>query len=317
MTRATALIGITLFIFDSPVLAQSASQIESLDACFHQSRLADKICEGQPDASARLDCFKKTRDAELECLTHITPGEPTAAMPPSRDAAPPAASASSKEPPENPRAPTGSIERAPSSTPPAPARSRKSRDVNAQPTVPKVSGTGSEAIINVQPNPRPLETSPAPSTGRWIVSETTSPIDYSPLVNAVLQSTEPRGDGPADLTIRCRAKRVELSLQFSDNSTWRDEQQIYFRAGDQSPVPLDWTWSPDGKTATLKNDPVSLLQSLPDGSTLRIWTSNRPWQQNAAFQLAGLEGVRRRVALACHWAPQQAETSSRKSRTRR
>jgi hypothetical protein len=279
MTRATALIGMTLLIFDSPVFAQSSGPVESLDACFRQSRLADRICEGQTDTKTRMDCFKKTRDAELECLTHISPDQPTAAVPS--------------------------------------APNKNARDVNAQPTVPKLSTTGGEATTLVQPNSQPMETRPAPPVSHWIVSETTSPIDYSPLVTAVLQPTEPRTDGPASLTISCRARRIEFSLQFRDNSAWRNEPQIYFQIADQPPPSLlDWTWSPDGRIATLKNDPVSLLQHLPDGSILTVWIGYRA-QQSTSFQLTGLDAVTRKVALACNSAPQQAETSSRRNRNRR
>lgn len=311
MIRAVTLIGIALLVLDRPALAQSADPTAGLDACFRQGRLADKICEGQTDALARLECFKKTRDAQLECLTHILPGEPIAAMPPSRGAAAPPPSASSNEAPDNSPGRTGSIEQ----PPPPPGPSENSLDANAQSTVPGISPTGGEATARVQPGTQPMENSPT-RPANWIVSETTSPIDYSPLVSAVLQATQPGDNGPTGLAISCRARRIELSLQFGGNSAWRNQPQIYFQAGDQSPVLLDWIWSPDGRIATLKNDPVLVLQSLPDGSTLRIWTTDRA-RQSTAFQLFGLERIRRKVATACNSPPQQAQTSSRRIRTGR
>src|SRR5262245_32322065 len=111
MIRAAALFGMTLLMFDTPVFAQSAGQIERLDACFQQSRLADSICEGQTDTDLRLDCFKKTRAVEFECLSHIAPAGPTtAATPPSREAAPAPPSASSNATSNKPPERTGSIE---------------------------------------------------------------------------------------------------------------------------------------------------------------------------------------------------------------
>src|SRR3974377_2320869 len=52
----------------------------------------------------------------------------------------------------------------------------------------------------------------------WVVSETTSPVDYSPLVSAVIRSTSGENDGPNSLAIRCRAQRTEASL--ATNGAW-------------------------------------------------------------------------------------------------
>jgi hypothetical protein len=307
MMRAAALIALSPVIFGAAAFAQSASQTDGLDACFRQSRIADRICEQQTDAGPRWDCFKKTRDAELECLTHIPPSRPIASTPPPQNIPPPpstaASSVSSDNRPEN----TGSIER------PSPPRNYDSTNgsSNANAPVsraPQITATGGEAT-------QAMEKASAPPANRWIVSETTSPIDYSPLVSAVLEPIQHEDNGPISLAIHCRAKRIELSLQFSGSSTWRNEPQIYFQIEDRSPALLDWNWSSDGKIATLNNDPVSLLQSLPDGSTLKIRANNRA-PQSTAFRLVGLDGVKKRIAAACNWAPQQAQTSA-KDRTRR
>jgi len=46
----------------------------------------------------------------------------------------------------------------------------------------------------------------------WIVSETTSPIDYSPIATATIASRKV-ADGPVmQLSIRCRGRRTELAL---------------------------------------------------------------------------------------------------------
>src|SRR5262249_37856587 len=121
---------------------------------------------------------------------------------------------------------------------------------------------------------------------------------------------------PTSLTIRCRAKRIELSLQFSGNSAPRNEAKLYSQIEDQPSTLLDWRWSPDRKIVTFKDDPMSFLQALPDGATLWIWTGDRA-RESSAFRLIGLDGIRRKVAVACNWAPQHAQTSSRKSKISR
>lgn len=310
--RATALVGLSLFVFGAAARAQSAAETAGLDTCFRQSRVADGICEQQTDAGQRWDCFKKTRDAELECLTHIPRSQPLAStpppnIPPSPSAA--ASSASSNTPPKN----TGSIERSqprnfdstgsPSSTNAAP------------PGASQITAKGGEAARHVRPDTQATEEDSAPQANRWIVSETTSPIDYSPLVTAVLEPVQYGDNGPINLAIRCREKRIELTFQFPGNSAWRNESQISFKTEDQSPARLDVSWSADGKIATVKNDPVSVLQSLPDGSTLKMWAGERA-PQDTTFKLIGLEGAIGKVAAACNWAPQQAHTPAKRRTSR-
>jgi hypothetical protein len=312
MIRVTALIGLSLAIFDSSAFAQSADPSEGLEACFRRGRLADKFCEGQTDPQARSDCYKKNRDAQLECLTRVFPDQPIASTPPQKP--PPASPATpSSEPPDKSPAQTGSIERTPAPSVSAPGSSPSS--ANARPSAPNTSSTNGVATAHIPSTPQVMEKGSELPAKRWVVSETTSPIDYSPLVTAVLEPAQTRESGPTGLTIRCRAKRIELSLQFSGNSA-RNEAKLYSQVEDQPSTLLGWNWSPDGKTATFKDDPMSFLQALPDGSTLWIWTGDRA-RESSAFRLVGLDGIRRKVATACNWDPQQAETSSRKNRISR
>jgi hypothetical protein len=305
MMQAAALIALSLFICGAAAYAQSASQTDGLDACFRQSRVADGICEQQMDAGLRWDCFKKTRDAELECLTHIPGGQPIVSAPPSQTIPSSRSTAASSASSNHPHKNTGSIER---SLP----RDLHSTDspLNAHaaaPGAPEITATGGEPTLRAQPGTQTME----PSANRWIVSETTSPIDYSPLVTAVLEPIRYEDNGPVNLAVRCREKHIELTLQFSGNSTWRNEPQIYFQTEDQSATQLDVSWSADGKIATVKNDPVSLLQPVPDGSALKISASEHA-PQATTFQLVGLNGIKRKVGAACNWAPQQAEASTKR-----
>jgi hypothetical protein len=311
MMRATTLAGIIVIVCSPPVAAQSVDRAtDGLEACFRQARLADKICEALTVPGERLDCFKNTRDAQLECLTHTLPDERTTSTVPSGPSSPP--SASPKETESNQPENTGSSE-----------PTKLSRDAGSEPGSSKAdagpdssgkSAAGSEAAVAVRSSPQTItKAGPAPPANNWIVSETTSPVDYSPLVTAVMQATQPGDNGPSSLTIRCRAKRTELLLQFAGNpaSPRPGEPQIHFQVEDQSPVKQDWNWSRDAKIATLKNDAVTLLQFLPEGARLTIWTGLST-QQGSAFQLAGLGAIRKKVAAACNWPPQQAQTSIKK-----
>jgi hypothetical protein len=62
--------------------AQSdAETLRRLEECFARTRIADAICEKSLGINAaRLDCLKKSRDAQKECLDHVRM-KPSAAVP--------------------------------------------------------------------------------------------------------------------------------------------------------------------------------------------------------------------------------------------
>jgi hypothetical protein len=145
-----------------------------------------------------------------------------------------------------------------------------------------------------------------PADTAWVVSETTSPVDYAPLTTAVINSTSSAQDAPNSLAVRCHGTRTELLLR--TEGAWRathaSEVQVDYRIDDQPVVRLQWTASPDGKTARYKGDAVGLLRSLPEGAQLKISVFDRQSVgQEATFQLIGLDSVRTRIGLACKWPP--------------
>jgi hypothetical protein len=152
-----------------------------------------------------------------------------------------------------------------------------------------------------------------PSDTAWLVSETTSPVDYSPLITAVIHSTSSVKDAPDTLAVRCRASRTELLLR--TKGTWRAtharEVQVDYQINDQPFVKLQWTVSADGTTTSYKDDAVELLRSLPEGARLKISVfDGRGPGQEATFQLTGLDSVRKKIELACKWPPTADKMSS-------
>ncbi len=149
----------------------------------------------------------------------------------------------------------------------------------------------------------------------WVVSETTSPVDYSPLITAVIHATSGVKDAPSTLTVRCRGLRTELQLR--TEGAWRASRaskvQADYQINDQPFVRLQWTVSADGKTASYKDDAVELLRSLPEGARLKISVFDRQGPaQEATFQLTGLDSVRKRIGLACKWPSTADKMSSGK-----
>ncbi len=302
-------------VLSSAATAQSINQgVVSLETCFKAARVADTICEKETDPEKRLSCFENARTAQLECLTHVLPQEPVVSKNPAET--PPSSSAQTPEAAEQPiskeNSATGSLNT---------STANNTHDNSPNTEVKKDPSEGAETrdtpTAAVQSNTKAITETDASSspTKNWIISETTSPVDFSPLVIAGIQPTQPVENGVTSLTIRCRGNRTEVSGQFqaSSNPSKIGDIRIEYQINDQSPVKAQWSWSADGKSAVYESDPVPLLESIPDGATLKIGRSDKGGvQQGAAFHLIGLDSVRRRVAGACKWSPLQAKAPPEK-----
>src|SRR4051794_3815469 len=142
---------------------------------------------------------------------------------------------------------------------------------------------------------------PSPADDNWIVSETTSPVDYTPIVTATASS---RGSTGAlmQLFIRCRAGRTELVVAGPAVSRSSEEYAISYRINDDQPVQLAASSPSFGTGAAFTGDVVRLLQSLPEEGGLTIRLSARTGvAQEGYFLLGGLKIVRDKVAAACKW----------------
>jgi hypothetical protein len=305
--------------------AQSANESASgLEACFQAARLADAICSKLPnDPARRVDCFKKAQTTQLECLERVLSEAH------SRSTAPGRSSETAQPAPQVDTAPSeASLER------PDP----KEADRTDQPAVSIGSIPADEAAKRSSPSPEPTPASVAPSLAEaptatvppdtsakkndrpaqrtdWIVSETTSPVDYSPLVNAIIRATSDVKDGPNSFAVRCRAQHTELSIR--TDGAWAaprgNDLLVDTQIDDRPVVRQPWILSADGKTATYKNDPVELLQSIPEGATLKVAVADKGnVRREATFELTGLSGIRQKVGTACKWAPVTAKASSEK-----
>jgi hypothetical protein len=162
---------------------------------------------------------------------------------------------------------------------------------------------------------RAVDIAPKPRDPNWIISETTSPVDYAPVMTAAIRLPFTVKHAPNTFAIRCRGGRTELLVR--TEGAWRAsrtrEVQVDYQVNDQPLVKLTWTASPDGKTAIYRDDAVGLLQSLPDGGRLKISVLDEPGPiHDATFQLTGLDAVREKIAVACKWPPAANKVSSEK-----
>jgi hypothetical protein len=159
---------------------------------------------------------------------------------------------------------------------------------------------------------------PVPSTRggeSWVISETTSPVDYSPQISAAILSHATAENAPSSLTIHCRRQRAELSV--STAGTWRassaEEFRVAYRINDGPVVEERWAAAAGGRTANFKGDALQLLRSLPDGGQIsfRVFDWQGPAHE-ATFQLDGLDAVREKIGAACKPLPTTDRASARR-----
>jgi hypothetical protein len=165
-----------------------------------------------------------------------------------------------------------------------------------------------------------LNAAPAPpDSGNWIISETTSPVDYSPQIAATLPSRLVSGTRPISLTVHCRRGRTEVSVRLADFSrhTIGAEVFVLYRVNAEPAIEQRWVeqrWKDLDRTTTLsfKGDAIGLLRSLPEEGRMFMRLYDRQSvPHDGEFHLAGWPMVRDRVAAACHW-PSTTNKSSRR-----
>jgi hypothetical protein len=159
---------------------------------------------------------------------------------------------------------------------------------------------------DIAPPPSPhLEGSPAatPAADAWIVSTTTSPIDYTPVGIA----TSTSGAGPDGavlrLTLQCRAGRSELAIGGPSLTRPKEDYRVSYIVNDGPPVAIASGASALGVGVTLKEDVRRLLASLPDRGEIafRVVASDGSVLEGR-YALAALKSLLNRMASPCGWS---------------
>jgi len=164
-----------------------------------------------------------------------------------------------------------------------------------------------ECLENLSRNIAPAR--PVPGADNWIVSETTSPVDYTPVVTATTFSRDGSNGSSMQLSIRCRAGRTELVVAGPAISRSKEGYAISYRINDGAQVELPAAPSSSGTGVAFTGDVVRLLQALPEEGEVVIRLVTRTGAaQNGYFLLGGLKMVRERLAAPCKW-PQAAAKS--------
>lgn len=143
-----------------------------------------------------------------------------------------------------------------------------------------------------------------PQGPNWIISETTSPVDYTPQISALTTARLGSRDAASSLAILCRAGRTELVI--STTGSWNQaaagETKVAFRINEEPFIEQHWKSAETGKSLVFQGDVVRFLRSMPDGGRIlvKVYAGNAP-PHESSFLLVGLEPIRRKIAAACKW----------------
>jgi len=154
---------------------------------------------------------------------------------------------------------------------------------------------------------------PARAGDGWVVSETTSPVDYSPIATATTSSLNVVGDGERmRLSIRCRGGRTELTVTGPAITSRGDDYFLSYRVNGGRPVQLAGVAPAFGDGVAFKGDVVALLRSLPTGGELvvRVFALSGS-AQDGNFSLDGLDALRAKISATCRWPHAMAKPSDR------
>jgi hypothetical protein len=155
-----------------------------------------------------------------------------------------------------------------------------------------------ELLQEVAPEPVPT---PGPN---WIVSETTSPVDYTPQISAVTTTGVSAQDAPSSLGIRCHGQRTELLI--STAGSWKRPThglvKVVYQINTEPPVEEQWRSVEAGKSLAFQGDAVGLLRSMPNNGQMVFDVYAGKTHTEGKFQLTGLDLVRRKIAVACNWS---------------
>jgi hypothetical protein len=143
-----------------------------------------------------------------------------------------------------------------------------------------------------------------PQGPNWIISETTSPVDYKPQIAALTTAPASSPDAPSSLAIHCRAQRTELII--STTGSWKQATdgvvKVVYRINQEPPVEQRWRPAETGRSFTFQGDVVRFLRSMPDSGQIlvEVYAGKSP-PYESTFKLAGLDPVRRKIAAVCNW----------------
>jgi hypothetical protein len=158
------------------------------------------------------------------------------------------------------------------------------------------------ACLNKLPQPAKVTQRPAGEAEGWIISETTSPVDYTPIVTATTFALGNPNAALKQLSIHCRGGRTEMVIGGPAISESGADYALSYRLDDGQSVQMAAGRPSYGAGVAFRGDVVGLLLSLPNEGDIAIRATARTGAvHDGHFSLAGLKAARDRVGTACKW----------------
>lgn len=144
----------------------------------------------------------------------------------------------------------------------------------------------------------------------WTISQTTSPVDYSPVASATTSSHD-ASESALKLSIRCRGGRTELVVAGPGILGRGNDYSIAYRVNDGPQVRIAAAPPASGAGVAFGGDVIGLLQSLPDAGSFSVHLTPRTGVVlDGMFSLGGWEAVRAKLTVACKWSHPAAKPNS-------
>jgi hypothetical protein len=151
-----------------------------------------------------------------------------------------------------------------------------------------------------QPSPTAAAPPPSPAEN-WVVSETRSPLDYSPVVVATAAYAGTAGS-LVKLSIECRGDRTELVIDGPALAGRGGNRPVSYRIDDGQPVAVASAAPTTGTGIAVKGDVVRLLMSLPEHGEIAFHVTDQSGPPlEGRYSLAGLKRVLKRMTGPCGW----------------
>jgi len=157
---------------------------------------------------------------------------------------------------------------------------------------------------DISPPPRPAasSTSAVAAADNWIVSETTSPLDYTPVAIATASSRAGPDGATLQLSIQCRGGRTDLVIGHPSLTLRAEDYVVSYAVNDSQPAVVAAGTAASGTGIALRGDVVRLLASLPDRGDIAFRVANRQGATlEGRYALAGLKTLLARLAVPCKW----------------
>jgi len=148
----------------------------------------------------------------------------------------------------------------------------------------------------------------------WFVTETTSPLDYSPIATATATAAAGADGATMSLSVQCRGGRTDMVVAGAAIRRGPEDAAVTYMVNAGPLVPVAVGVAPSGKGLAFRLDTVGLLASLPNDGDMTVRVAGRQGGTvEGKFSLAGLAKVRAKIAAPCKWPLAARAAQSRSS----